>query len=254
MTRIGIISDLHGNLHATLAVLARLNEMGVNDIVCLGDVVGYGPAPDKCLELVETNCSVCIRGNHEEAVLDPTRVAGFNSMARHALRWTRNILGQRHTKMITAMPLVEYIDESVMCIHDCPTPASNSYVHDSVMATRAFRGFDTQICLIGHTHVPAMFEVASLNPEDELAPADIASFTPVDGVEIILEEDCRYVLNPGSVGQPRDNDPRASFAVLDLDRRRYVVHREEYDIAAARNASEHAGLPDLLGERLAMGA
>lgn len=254
MDRLAIISDIHGNLHALQAVLARIATLDVAGIVCLGDVVGYGPHPERCLDLVVRHCSVIVQGNHDEAVVDPYVADQFNGAAREAIHWTVKTIGPLHLNALNRLPKVAHVGEGVMCVHDSPYPGPTDYVHDKQVAALAFRGVETNICLIGHTHVPMVFETPSLNPEDQLTALELVAYLPTHGVDIALETDRRYICNPGSVGQPRDCDPRASFAILDLNRRTFTVHRTEYDVAGAQRATQMAGLPTVLADRLALGA
>ncbi|MFO0874559.1 MAG: metallophosphoesterase family protein [Phycisphaerales bacterium] len=141
-----------------------------------------------------------------------------------------------------------------MCVHDSPQPGTAAYVHDARAAAFAFRGVESATCLLGHTHVPIAFETDSLSPEDVLTAKQVRARPLRDGDVVTLDPGCRYILNPGAVGQPRDCDPRASFAVLDLDQASFTLHREPYDIAGAQHATQAAGLPMLLAQRLAAGA
>jgi predicted phosphodiesterase len=254
MSRLGIISDIHGNLHALQAVLSYLGKASIDELICLGDIVGYGPAPDVCLDLVVKHCSVIVRGNHDEAVVDPRRADEFNGAARDAVFWTREVLGPLHLNALNRLKPIEHVSDEVLCVHDSPADGPTDYVHDQHVARWAFRGVDRPICLLGHTHVPMLFEAPGTDPETDLAISDIVAHLPQDGVSISFETECRYICNPGSVGQPRDCDPRASFAILDLQERTFTVHRCEYDIAGAQAASAAAGLPVVLADRLSIGA
>lgn len=253
MSRYAVISDVHGNLHALEAVLSRIAEFQVDEVLCLGDIVGYGPYPDKCLDLVIRCCSTAIRGNHDDAVINPERVIEFNGPARDAIDWTRGVLGPLHLDALCRLRPTQQPHESVLCIHDSPVAAATDYVHDTHIAALAFGGFDCKICLLGHTHVPVVFEAPG-DAGAALTTADIVAHAPQPGVPIALDGDSRFICNPGSVGQPRDADPRASFAILDLDAATFTVHRQEYDIVAAQHATQQAGLPTVLADRLAIGA
>jgi predicted phosphodiesterase len=253
MGRYAVISDIHGNLHALEAVLSRIEAMGINDLICLGDIVGYGPFPARCVDLVVKCCSMVVRGNHEDAVINPEREAEFNGPARAAIAWTRGVLGPLHLDAICRIREIEHLNESVMCIHDSPADAPTDYVHDAGIAAEAFGGFALSLCLLGHTHVPMVFE-ASADRDGALTALDVIAHVPRADVPLSIGPQCRYICNPGSVGQPRDADPRASFAVLDLDEATFTVHREEYDVDAAQVATLQAGLPTVLADRLAIGA
>lgn len=257
MKRLAIISDIHGNAHALEAVLARIDTLNVDQIICLGDIVGYGPNPGECLEMVVRHCGVVIQGNHEEAAIDPNAAATFNGAAKEAIEWTRRSMSALHLAALRRLPRSATLGEQVMCVHDNPVPGPTDYIHDKQVAALAFRGVDTPLCLIGHTHVPMVFEAPTLDPYDTLTAPELIAYLPFDGLPIELDRDRRYICNPGSVGQPRDCDPRASFAILDLpngEPGRFTVIRQDYDIAAAQVASHRAGLPPILADRLALGA
>jgi predicted phosphodiesterase len=254
VTRYAVISDIHANLHALHAAFARIDELEVDDVICLGDIVGYGPDPDRCLDLVTRRCGVSVMGNHDLAVLDPAYVAGFNVTAREALRWTRDILEPMHLDALNRMRELEYIGRTITCVHDNPLPCSMTYIYDQQAATLAFRALTTPIALVGHTHLPMVFETRSTHVGDALTPGDVGAHVPRDGVPVALDPAARTICNPGSVGQPRDGDPRASLAVLDLDDWTFTVHRVRYDIAATQLASQKRGLPAVLAHRLAVGA
>ncbi len=256
MSRYAIISDIHGNLLAFEAVLHAMAGLNVEAVVCLGDIVGYGPRPGECIDLVVRHCAVTVRGNHDEAVVDPDCADAFNGAAREAVFWTRDNLGPLHLSALLQLPTVERIgpDGCVLCIHDSPCPGPTNYVHDKQMAAMAFRGVDSPICLIGHTHVPMVFETTEPDHEVDVTPHQVTAYIPSHEHSIHLVAGQRYICNPGSVGQPRDCDPRASFAVLDLEASTITVHRVEYDVAAAQVATQQAGLPTILADRLAIGA
>lgn len=255
MSRVAVISDIHGNLPALEAVLGRIGTLDVDEVICLGDIVGYGPDPGRCLDLVMRCCATRVRGNHDEAAVDPRVAEQFNGPARRAILWTREQLGPMHFSALQQMPLVDNQHPVYMCVHDCPCPAPSDYVYDRDMAALAFRAVDRPMCLLGHTHVPMVFEATTDDPEHPVAPTDITAFImSSDGCEIEIQPGCRYICNPGSVGQPRDCDPRASFGLIDLEAMTFTVHRQEYDIVAAQQATQQAGLPPILAERLAAGA
>ncbi len=252
MSRYAVISDIHGNLHALETVLQRIGEMELTEVICLGDIVGYGPYPDRCLDLVVKCCATAIRGNHDDAVINPEREIEFNGPARDAIMWTRGVLGPLHLNALCRLKEVAHVAGTVMCIHDSPVAGPTDYVHDAHIAAVAFGGLTTDICLLGHTHVPMVFEAPP--GTGALSFADVVARAPQAGIPINLDPECRYICNPGSVGQPRDADPRASFAILDLGERTFTVHRLDYDIAAAQRATQQAGLPTVLADRLAIGA
>jgi len=254
MSKIAVISDIHGNLQALEAALGAIKSMRIRDVICLGDIVGYGPSPGECLDLTLARCLHTVQGNHDLAAVDPGAAANFNGFARIAIEWTRDRLEPRHRDLLRLLPQIAYIEDDCMCVHDCPVPAQTDYIHDKRMAALAFRGVDMRLCLVGHTHVPIVFEAPSPNAEDAVFPDDLGAFSLFDGQSMKLHEGRRYICNPGAVGQPRDNDPRASFGVLDLSKWMWTQHRIEYDIEGAQIATAQAGLPPILADRLTVGA
>lgn len=236
-----IISDIHGNLPALHAVLESLDRLGAERVVCLGDVVGYGAQPAECLRLIRERCASVILGNHDAAVADRTSIECFNSAARAAVLWTRRALSAEDIAWLAALPY-EDSPGAYRTVHATPDdPAAWSYLMSDDHAEELFGFFSGPLLFYGHTHYPMLFEqsgsaVACLGAED---------YTPREGV--------RCIINPGSVGQPRDGDPRASFGLLDDSSGRFTLQRVEYDIPAAQGAILDAGLPAVLAERLARG-
>lgn len=255
MARIAIISDIHGNLPALEAVLADIAREGVDEIICLGDVIGYGCRPDACLELLKDKCMVTVRGNHEDALFDADVAERFNPIARTALEWTRKRLTADHLRLIAQSRLVFDRSPYLICVHDSPVPPSTTaYVADPLTAGLAFRGVDARVCLVGHTHVPMAFHTASNRCEDRLGTGDVEATILHEDEPFSLRSSGRHILNPGSVGQPRDGDPRASYAFLDLKDSLFQLRRVEYNVEEAQRQMRRAGLPDLLAHRLALGA
>lgn len=254
MSRFAVISDVHGNLHALHAVLSRIDRLNVDEIICLGDIVGYGPHPAACLDLLLSRCATIVRGNHDEAVLEHANLWTFNGHARAAILWTKRVLEPAQIHAIARLPQIAHVAGMAMCVHDSPIPNNSGYIYDARAAAVAFRGVESAICLLGHTHVPMAFGTDSLVAEEPVNPRNVMVEQLTEGSVIRMDPGSRYILNPGAVGQPRDSDPRASFAILDLGQGTFTLHREPYDIAAAQEATFKAGLPAILAERLALGA
>ena len=254
MNRYAIISDIHGNLHAMQAVLRRIGKLNVNGVICLGDIVGYGPFPGECLDLAVRSCSVIIQGNHDLGAVDPAVGGDFNYAAKAALDWTRQKLGPLHLNALCRLPHSAFIEKNVQCVHDNPAPGPSDYVNGPEVAAVALAHAERPICLIGHTHVPMVYSAPESALKSTMSLCHVTAIIPGDGTALKLDPSRRYICNPGSVGQPRDADPRASFALLDLAERTFTVLREEYDIDAAQMATQRAGLPFVLAERLAIGA
>lgn len=254
MSRYAIISDIHGNMHAMQAVLQRIGTLNVKGIICLGDIVGYGPFPAECLDLCVRSCMVLIQGNHDEGAVDPKVGNTFNYAAKAALDWTREKLGPLHLNALCRLPVTVFVDKKIQCIHDNPAPGPSDYINGPEIAAIALAHAERPICLVGHTHVPMVYTAPESAFTGDIGLCDVTAYAPGDGTAIQLDPDARYVCNPGSVGQPRDGDSRASFAVLDMNEMTFTVHRQEYDIDAAQMATQRAGLPFILAERLAIGA
>ncbi|MFW6032812.1 MAG: metallophosphoesterase family protein, partial [Phycisphaeraceae bacterium] len=224
-----IISDIHGNLDALETVLADIDERGIEQIVCLGDIVGYGPNPLECIDLVRERCLFAMMGNHDFAVLyEPT---SFNTSAEQAAFWTRRQFElepdetQRQQRWEFLVDLqIRTVHEGVLCVHASPRRPINEYIFPDDAITQPakmqqiFERID-KVCLCGHTHVPGVFT----DEPDFYPPQDLGG-----NYKFYADEKC--IINPGSVGQPRDRDPRASYAVMDAEQVEF--HRVEYDIAA----------------------
>jgi predicted phosphodiesterase len=254
MARIGVISDIHGNDIAFMAVLNALGREEIDALYCLGDIVGYGPAPSRCLELALTYSDVLVRGNHDEAVFDEWAHRKFNPIAWAAIEWTRNQLNERDVDALVRMKSIEVTEHGITCAHDTPQPDATAYVLDPGTASEAIAALPTPIGLIGHTHIPRVFMV----PDDVLAedfcpPEAIRVIAPVPGTPVELPPEHHCLCNPGAVGQPRDSDPRASWGLLDTSNRTFTVHRTEYDINETISRTREAGLPAILGDRLLQG-
>ena len=242
--RILIISDIHANLVALETVL---KDAGTFDRVwCLGDVVGYGPEPNACIEKLRSFDLVCIAGNHDWVVLDKLDLEEFNPDARRAAIWTRNQLTPTNRDWLHALPerIPTQADQFTL-VHGSPRYPIWEYVLTPAVARINFDYFDTTTCLTGHTHVPVIYCY--------LSNEHIATAEPLpEGVPVTLGSE-RMMINPGSVGQPRDGDPRTAYAILDTDMLTLTHHRVEYDIDATQAKMEQAKLPARLIARLSYG-
>jgi diadenosine tetraphosphatase ApaH/serine/threonine PP2A family protein phosphatase len=240
--RYAVLSDIHGNLEALRAVLADAAAQA-DDVLCLGDVVGYGADPAPCVDLVGARARAVVGGNHEHAVTGQMDLGWFNPHARAAAQWTRAHLDADCTAYLAALPLTATVEDATL-VHASPRqPWEWEYLVTEDDGLAAFGAFDTRVCFVGHSHVPAMWSLGSSGPDYTGGEVDIS-----------LDAGRRYIVNVGSVGQPRDRDTRAAYALWDLDARRITVRRVPYDIAAARAKIKEAGLPRFLADRLAAGA
>ena len=240
--RYAILSDIHGNLEALDAVLADVATQA-DAVLCLGDIVGYGADPVACIERVAERAEVVVAGNHEHGVAGLLALDWFNDRARAAAEWTRGKLDRDHLAWLATRPLVGDIDDATL-VHASPyRPGEWDYVVTADEGYEAFAAFATRLCFIGHSHRAGAWSIGSSGREHEPG-----------ATEIELEHGRRYLVNVGSVGQPRDRDPRAAYAVWDVEGRRVTIRRVPYDLATARRKILAAGLPRFLAERLTVGA
>jgi predicted phosphodiesterase len=239
--RIGIISDVHASLPALEAVLAALGE--VDALWHLGDVVGYGPHPDEVVARLAELGAISVKGNHDAAVLgDYPDIRYFNSAAQRAIEWTQERMSPATRAWLAALPERREEGDTIM-VHGSPLEPLSQYVVSSFEAAANFAAFDTQLCLHGHTHIPA----AWIEDDDR-----ISLLQPEHGETLRLGR-ARLMANPGSVGQPRDGDPRAGALVLDTEDRTLTWLRVRYPIASVQAAMRAARLPSGLIERLSWG-
>jgi predicted phosphodiesterase len=241
--RVAVISDIHANLHALESVLEEIERESPDAVWCLGDVVGYGPKPDECCHVVEERAAICLAGNHDLGVLGEVDIVDFSPDAAAAAVWTRSVLGERARTFLTGLlPSAEAA--GVQLFHASPRDPVWEYVLSDHAASAALELTSASIVLVGHSHVPISVTTADGELTGSHAPA---------GTELEFG-DGRWLLNPGSVGQPRDGDARAAWLLLDLGRGRAVFRRTDYPIAETQAEIREAGLPEPLGDRLASGA
>jgi predicted phosphodiesterase len=240
--RIAVISDIHANLHALEAVLAEVDAAEVDELWCLGDLVGYGPRPNECVEVVRARADVCLAGNHDLAVLGEADLALFVGEAEAAARWTREVLEDGNASYLASLKPAATRDR-VSLAHGSPTDPVWEYILTQEAAVEAFAATDEPLILVGHSHV-----ALEICLDETQLRAGLAS----GGQEIELDEG-RFILNPGSVGQPRDGDPRAGWLVIDGDAGRATFRRTDYPIAATQAEMRERDLPDGLSERLEHG-
>lgn len=240
--RIAVISDVHANLHALDAVLAHVGS--VDAIWHLGDIVGYGPEPDAVVDRLATAGAIGVRGNHDLAACGGNEIDWFNQDARAAMEWTRRVISPSTVAWLAALPERREADEFTM-VHGSPLDPVWEYVTTTAAARDNLAAISTAHGLNGHTHVPVAFSLDGGGIKRIAARPDRATEIELDGH--------RLLLNPGSVGQPRDGDPRSSYLILDLQGRRATWGRVAYDIDAVRAQMRAAGLPLGLSERLRHG-
>jgi predicted phosphodiesterase len=240
-----ILSDLHANRHALDAVLADAAARGYDATICLGDVVGYGGDPAATLDRTMALEPVgLIRGNHDKVCAGLEPATSFNEVARRAIEWTRAVLSPAQLATLAALPRGPMrITQDLEICHGAPFN-EDFYVFDRTDASRALHSASARICLFGHTHLPAIY--ATVGHPVALVPKG-------DPDERRLPAEGAVLINVGSVGQPRDGDPRAAYGLLDLERQTLQMRRVAYDVAGAQAAITAAGLPAWLARRLATG-
>ena len=240
---IAVVSDIHGNRHAFEVVLEAIQEAGCERIWCLGDLVGYGAEPDECVELAQRHVELSLVGNHDLGVIGTLDLAEFSAAARRAAEWTRETIApETHQYLSAREPSDE--GEAVGLYHASPRDPIWEYVLSPLQAELCFEVQAHRIGLIGHSHVALAF----WRHDGEMPTGD----TFGDGAELDLTSG-HWLVNPGSVGQPRDGDARAAWLELDVDALTARYHRVEYDIEGAMVAIRRARLPDSLAERLRFG-
>ncbi len=238
----GIYSDIHGNLEALQAVLARMDELGIERRICLGDLVGYCANPNECVDLIRQRSDVVILGNHDSVALGRESSENFNFYARRAIEWTRENLTPSTIEFLQGLSYLES-DGDLCFVHASPrSPADWTYVTSLDDAVDAFSFFSQRICFVGHTHWPVIVVM-----EGE------TSFRICDTLSNTLEPGQRMLVNVGSVGQPRDRNPMASFAICDSEALSVEIERVPYDIAAAQKKMLDHEFADFLVNRLTEG-
>ena len=236
-----VLGDIHANLDALEAVLADCKANGVTDYLCTGDVVGYNARPHECLEIVRALGCPVVMGNHDHYVSSQQNLNDFNPHAAAVIRWTRGQLSDEEMEYLRGLPFV-MTDRGVTLVHaTMDSPEGFGYVFDHLQAEAHFIHQKTPLCFHGHTHCPMIYE------------KQIGAVYRIDAQDFRLPVGRKYFVNVGSVGQPRDGDPRAAYVLYDPMARTIRFRRIEYDIAAAQAKVREAGLPEHLAERLALG-
>lgn len=241
--KLAILSDIHANLEALTEVLAQASRLGVDGYLVAGDIVGYGADPVACVEMVQDLNAAVVAGNHDWAAVGKLSVDTFNAAAAEAVRWTSWRLEASHKAYLEGLPLSHRTDDLLM-VHATPTdPASWDYLVSVSDLREAARHVGGRLCVVGHSHVPFVYRVTDNEECVWQQPGDYP-----------LEPEATYLVNVGSVGQPRDGDPRACFAVLDTDTQVLTLVRVPYPVEQAQEKILKAGLPRFLARRLAWGS
>lgn len=228
-----VISDIHANLEALTRALEVIDELKADEIISLGDVVGYGPDPDACVALIRQRCNVVLLGNHDQAALHTDAAANFNNFAKQAVLWTAEHLSDENKTYLSNLPYT-YKRDNILFVHATPmNPEKWHYIFTHEEAQKQFMHFNENICFVGHTHFPGIYSNSPLAKK-------------------INKED-QFIINVGSVGQPRDGNYRISFGLFDDVEWNYKHVRAEYDVTTTFNKIKNNGLPVYLAERLIQG-
>ena len=240
-----VVSDIHSSAPALEAVLR--DAPAFDALICLGDIVGYGPSPNACVERVQDFDLTCLSGNHDQGAIGQADVRIFNREAREALSWTQRELTPANLSFLHSLSPAAALDDDgrILLAHGSPRDPVWEYIVDPSAATQNFRQFRFQLLLVGHSHLPLIFEWL----DDQQR---VQSLPPEPGVPVNLDGR-RLILNPGSVGQPRDGNPRASYAMLDTEASTWTLHRTLYPVEITQERMRANGLPRRLVDRLEIG-
>jgi predicted phosphodiesterase len=241
--RVAVISDIHGNWHAFEAVLADAEQEDVEEVWCLGDIVGYGPQPNRCVASARERSSICLIGNHDLAAIGRVPLDDFSPDAAVSARWTADELDDAARGFLGALEPKGERGGTEM-FHGSPRDPVWEYILSEPSVRAALEMTAAHIVLVGHSHIPIALLLSNGNT--------LAGGLAKGGSDIELTEG-RWLLNPGSVGQPRDGDPRAAYLLLDLERKRATFHRTDYDVERTQAEMRAAGLPEALAARLTHG-
>ncbi len=241
--KLAIVTDIHGNKHAFEAALDAIEKSDCEELWCLGDIVGYGADPDACVELARRHAAVCLAGNHDLGVTGHLPLAQFSRGAALAAKWTQEVIQPETREFLSAL-VPANVDEAVGLYHASPRDPIWEYVLSPLQAEMCFDVQAQRVCLIGHSHVALSFS---------RKPGVTTSGETRNEGDVLDISEGEWLLNPGSVGQPRDGDPRAAWLELDIEAWTATYHRAEYDIEGAAAAIRAARLPDSLADRLSFG-
>jgi predicted phosphodiesterase len=247
--RYAIISDIHSNLEALSAVLSEIESLGIQTTLSLGDIVGYNASPNECIELLKEKAIPSVMGNHDECAAGITEPLNFTETAKKAILWTQSELTEDNRSYLKQLPRMTFLDNTFTALHATVVDTS-TYVRTEDKAKESLSLLEemlpdsksNQLCFFGHTHIKGAFIMDS--------NGDVRK---TNDETVDITDDKKLLINPGSVGQPRDLDPRASFAVLDTDKAQLEFKRVAYDIKGTQKRILKAGLPKILADRLADG-
>ena len=240
--RYGIFSDVHANLEALERVLGAYKSESIDKYICVGDIVGYAANPQECIDKVRSLCMVSVAGNHDWASIGFTPLDYFNPLAKEAVLWTSRKLNEHARACLESLKLI-YTNEDLTVVHGTlDSPGDFNYMNDGYAARQTFAILERDICFVGHTHVAGFF----IREEN-------GGVSYRQDVHINIEKRKKYIVNTGSVGQPRDGNPSSAYCIYDTAEKELYIKRIDYDIQSARDKIKQAGLPQFLGDRLLLG-
>ncbi len=239
--RYGIFSDIHANWEALESVLRAFKKENIDSYFCVGDVVGYGANPGECIKAVQDIRAVCVAGNHDWAVVNKTDIRYFNAMAKAAVEWTKRSLNKEERNFLEKLELVYRSDDFILVHGTLQEPQFFHYLIESIQAKEMFALMDRNVSFVGHSHMPGIFIEKGNRIQYTLS------------AEVTLESQSRYIVNVGSVGQPRDGNPKPSYCIFDTKEKTISIKRINYLIEEAQKKIIAAGLPVFLASRLAVG-
>jgi predicted phosphodiesterase len=250
--KIGIVSDTHSNSFATKVVLQHMKSVGVEKKVHLGDIVGYGPRPSETLELTLENFNYIVKGNHDFACENEENSWGFNPQAKTSIDWTRNQLSEEEIEVLANLPYAQGIGEDIMFTHGSPH-APFDYITNEEDAKLGFTNKQFKVCFVGHTHVPFVWgEKGYFRPPFQNT-LELNDYGMIGAFEFIIPQETRVIVNVGSVGQSRDGDNRATYAVYDTESRNLTIYKIPYSVETVVGQMQRAGFEDKAWQRLIYG-
>ncbi len=241
--RYGIISDIHGNLEALERVIAILKKSSIDRYLCLGDLVGYGADPGACLESVRSLNPLTVVGNHDWALLHPEIIESFNKYAKKSILWTAEQISSPQKSYLDSLPLIKEMEDFILVHGSLDEPEKFNYVFNLRDIELNFQLLKKKICFFGHSHIPGIYSCSLSQKRIELSSSGMVKF----------ENEKKYLINVGSVGQPRDRNPAACFALFDTEEKTLWIKRCGYEIRKTQEKIVQAGLPKILAGRLAFG-
>jgi diadenosine tetraphosphatase ApaH/serine/threonine PP2A family protein phosphatase len=242
--RYAVLSDVHGNLEALEVVLEHASRLRPDACLCLGDTVGYGPDPDACVRRMRALGGPAIAGNHDRAAAGALDISAFTPLARAAIAWTGGVISEDTRNWLAGLP--ERVEgPAFLAVHGSPRDPIEEYIVDLPTSSAIFAEYAFTLCLVGHSHLPGAFVLA--------ADGRVGVHRLPAGRAVPLAASSRYIINVGSVGQPRDGDPRACYLLLDLAARSVTLHRLDYPLVVTQEKMAARGLPASLAHRLALG-